>query len=115
MDGLETVRAVQALPIRSTPFVLMVTAHRRHELVKGAELLGIAHVLSKPVKTSLLANIMMQILGVKGPVVERTQSPANDALEMQLGAIRGRASCWWKTTRSANWWLVKCCAAWALK
>jgi signal transduction histidine kinase/CheY-like chemotaxis protein len=89
MDGLQTVRAVQALPISSTPFVLMVTAHRRQELVKGAQQLGIRHVLSKPVNSSLLINTMMQLLGFDGTVLERAQLPPNDALEKQLEPIRG--------------------------
>jgi CheY-like chemotaxis protein/HPt (histidine-containing phosphotransfer) domain-containing protein len=32
---------------------------------------------------------MMQLLGIEGPVVESTQLPANDTLELQLGSIRG--------------------------
>jgi signal transduction histidine kinase/CheY-like chemotaxis protein/HPt (histidine-containing phosphotransfer) domain-containing protein len=89
MDGLETVRAVQTLPIRTTPFVLMVTAHRREELVKGAQQLGIRHVLSKPVNSSLLINTMMQLLGVDGPVLDRAPLLADDAMEKQLGPILG--------------------------
>ena len=89
MDGLETVRAVQALPIRTTPFVLMVTAHRREELVKGAQQLGIRHVLAKPVNSSLLINTMMQLLGIDGPVSERAQLLADNTLERQLGPLRG--------------------------
>jgi len=63
MDGLETVRAIRKLNPHSAPFVLMVTAHRRQELVKGAQTLGIEHVLAKPVSGSLLVNTMMQLMG----------------------------------------------------
>jgi two-component system sensor histidine kinase/response regulator len=63
MDGLETVRAMREMFPHSAPVVLMVTAHRRQELIKGAESLGIEHVLSKPVNSSLLVNTMMQIMG----------------------------------------------------
>lgn len=48
---------------QTVPFVLMVTAHRRQELLKGAQMLGIEHVLAKPVSASLLVNTMMQLMG----------------------------------------------------
>ena len=89
MDGLETVRAIQALPIRSTPFVLMVTANRRQELVKSAQNLGIRHVLSKPVNSSLLINTMMQLMGMDGTVVESAQEAADSTLDGLLDPIRG--------------------------
>jgi len=63
MDGLETVRVLQQMKTHTAPFVLMVTAHRRQELLKGAQMLGIEHVLSKPVSASLLVNTMMQLMG----------------------------------------------------
>jgi signal transduction histidine kinase/CheY-like chemotaxis protein len=65
MDGLETVRAMQKMSVHSAPCVLMVTAHRRQELLKGAEQLGVEHVLAKPVNASLLVNTMMQLMGQK--------------------------------------------------
>ncbi len=40
MDGLETVRALRQMPFKTLPMVLMVTAHRRQELVRSAEQLG---------------------------------------------------------------------------
>ena len=89
MDGLETVRAIRGAHIRSAPFVLMVTAHRRHELVKGAALLGIEHVLSKPVNSSLLVNTMMQLLGLASESTLALTAAAPSTLESQLGALRG--------------------------
>jgi signal transduction histidine kinase/DNA-binding response OmpR family regulator len=63
MDGLETVRRIQEMHTHSAPFVLMVTAHRRQELLKGAQGLGISYVLAKPISASLLFNTMMQLAG----------------------------------------------------
>ena len=63
MDGLETVRRIQEAHAQSAPFVLMVTAYRRQELLKGAQLLGIEHVLAKPISASVLVNTMMQLAG----------------------------------------------------
>jgi CheY-like chemotaxis protein len=63
MDGLETVRHIQEMHSHAAPFVLMVTAHRRQELLMGAQLLGIEHALAKPINASLLVNTMMQLAG----------------------------------------------------
>ena len=63
MDGLETVRRIRAMHTSTAPFVLMVTAHRRQELLKGAQLLGVEHVLAKPISASPLVNTMMQLAG----------------------------------------------------
>jgi two-component system sensor histidine kinase/response regulator len=63
MDGLETVRLIREMNTSAAPFVLMVTAHRRQELLKGAQILGIEHVLAKPINASLLVNSMMQLAG----------------------------------------------------
>jgi two-component system sensor histidine kinase/response regulator len=90
MDGLETVREIQSLHARAAPFVLMVTAHRRQELVKGAELLGIEHVLAKPVNSSLLVNTMMQLMGhsqlLANPIHGATHSDLEDTLHSIAGA-----------------------------
>ncbi len=88
MDGLQTVRAIQALPIQTTPFVLMVTAYRRQELIKSAQALGIAHVLSKPVSSSLLVNTMMQLMG-QGPALPARVHPQSSTLEAQLLPLGG--------------------------
>jgi signal transduction histidine kinase/CheY-like chemotaxis protein len=88
MDGLETVQAIREQQIRTAPLVLMVTAHRRLELVKGAERLGIDHVLSKPVSGSLLVNTMMEIMGQGAPQVTHV-SPKVEQVEGQLAHLAG--------------------------
>jgi len=89
MDGLETVREIQAMHAVATPFVLMVTAHRRQELVKGAELLGIDHVLAKPVNSSLLVNTMMQLVGHSSAPAQPMASVKHSALEDEMHCIAG--------------------------
>ena len=90
LDGLQTVEAIQALHIQSVPFVLMVTAHRRLELIQGAYKLGIEHVLSKPVSGSLLVNTMMQIMGYAEAEVGIVSPASNRGqLESQLEALAG--------------------------
>jgi two-component system sensor histidine kinase/response regulator len=90
MDGLETVREIQQQHIQSVPFVLMVTAHRRLELIQGAEALGIDHVLSKPVSGSSLVNTMMEILGHGQSGHRAAHGSRKESLyENQLAPIRG--------------------------
>jgi two-component system sensor histidine kinase/response regulator len=89
MDGLETVREIQSLHASAAPFVLMVTAHRRQELVKGAELLGIEHVLAKPVNSSLLVNTMMQLMGHSQVQAKAVHGEKHSALEDTLHSIAG--------------------------
>ena len=90
MDGLQTVKALQELHIPTAPCVLMVTAHRRQELIKSAHKLGIEYVLSKPVSSSLLLNTMMQIKGYQGAeLATRAATGARSAQEGQLAALAG--------------------------
>ena len=90
MDGLQTVKAIQALHIETAPFVLMVTAHRRQELIRSAQMLGVEHVLAKPVSSSLLINTMMQLLGyAESNTVAVPSAGARSALEDDLAAIAG--------------------------
>ncbi|RFO98180.1 hypothetical protein DIC66_05560 [Rhodoferax lacus] len=90
MDGLETVRALRRMHPKSLPMVLMVTAHRRQELVNSAELLGIRYVLAKPVNGSVLINTMMQLMGhAPREVLRGPQSPAASALEASMATLRG--------------------------
>jgi len=90
MDGLQTVRAIQQLRIHTAPFVLMVTAHRRQELLRGAQELGISHVLAKPVSASLLVNTMMQIMGFAGgDTIGMAAGVPPSAQEGQLEALSG--------------------------
>ena len=67
MDGLQTVETLHDTGTQNVPFVLMVTAHRHQDVVRGASRLGIEHVLSKPINGSLLINTMLQILGQVHP------------------------------------------------
>ena len=68
----------------------MVTAHRRQELLKGAEQLGVEHVLAKPVNASLLVNTMMQLMGQKPeqPLAVRAPHGVSE-LEGALSALAG--------------------------
>ncbi|WP_096701420.1 response regulator [Magnetospirillum sp. 15-1] len=63
MDGIETAYAIKGLGLATTPHMIMVTAHGREEVMKGAENAGIEEVLIKPVNPSLLFDSAMRSLG----------------------------------------------------
>jgi two-component system sensor histidine kinase/response regulator len=68
----------------------MVTAHKRQELVKGAEELGIVHVLSKPVSSSLLVDSLMQMMGhMAQPASTARVAHQQNALEARVAALAG--------------------------
>ena len=52
MDGIETAKAIRALPISPFPHMVMVTAYGREEVLKEAALAGLEDVLIKPVSAS---------------------------------------------------------------
>ncbi|MCK9685792.1 response regulator [Scleromatobacter humisilvae] len=90
MDGLEAIRAIRAVRPQAMPLMLMVTAHRREELVARARLEGVEHVLSKPVSPSLLVDAMMQLVGHPPRQATPAEREASSrALEAQLAPLLG--------------------------
>ena len=90
MDGLETVRHIQEMHTHTAPFVLMVTAHRRQELLKGAQALGVEHVLAKPISASLLVDTMMRIAGHEPrDLPDARQAQHADSAEAALAPLAG--------------------------
>ena len=90
MDGLEAIRAIKAVRPQVMPLMLMVTAHRREELLARARQEGIEHVLSKPVSPSLLVDAMMQLVGyAPRQVTPAERETSSQALEAQLAPLLG--------------------------
>jgi two-component system sensor histidine kinase/response regulator len=90
MDGLDTVKAIRALPLQVQPLVLMMTAHRRHELISAAVDLGVRHVLAKPISSSVLVNTMMHLMGhAQEAVLTRSPGFQTSSLEDRLGPVQG--------------------------
>jgi two-component system sensor histidine kinase/response regulator len=88
MDGLETATRIKALSLPRTPYMIMVTAFGREELLKGAEAVGIEDVLIKPVTPSLLFDTIMRGLG---GVKEEKGAPSGGGsrVELSLAPLRG--------------------------
>jgi len=62
MDGIETARRMQALPLHSQPRLLMVTAHGREEVLDAARQAGVDEVLLKPLNASQLLDTVVNTL-----------------------------------------------------
>ena len=62
MDGLAVVRAIEHLPLRRPPMLLMVTASSREALLEAAAGLELGAVLEKPVTPSNLLDTIMRLL-----------------------------------------------------
>ena len=63
MDGAEACSRIQALGLKPSPQLIMVTAYGREDLVRRADDYGISRVLIKPVTASLLFDTVMNLLG----------------------------------------------------
>ncbi len=63
MNGVETARAIRALGLQHTPYLVMVTAYGREEVLNEAEQAGIHDTLIKPVHALLLYDTVVRALG----------------------------------------------------
>ncbi|MDR2455709.1 MAG: response regulator [Deltaproteobacteria bacterium] len=64
MDGLETIRNIQKDGVlKKSPVIVMVTAYDRYEVLGSAKGLGVKKVLTKPVTSSHLHDLLMELFG----------------------------------------------------
>ena len=63
MDGIATARRIRALQPGDPPFMIMVTAYGRDDLLRQAQEVGIVDVFAKPVTASTLFDSVMNVLG----------------------------------------------------
>jgi PAS domain S-box-containing protein len=88
MNGVETAKLLRQRQTDRIPFMIMVTAYGREEVIKGAEEAGIDEVLIKPVNASVLFDGVVRILG-GAPECPRSISDEPSGSFAQLTAIRG--------------------------
>ncbi|MDR2443137.1 MAG: response regulator, partial [Deltaproteobacteria bacterium] len=64
MDGLDTIRALKETSILGkSSVIVMVTAYDRYEVLGSAKELGVNRVLTKPITSSHLHDLLMEIFG----------------------------------------------------
>ena len=100
MDGVETIRRIQAdRLLATTPMCMMVTAHSRAEVLRRLQdsAVNIDGLLIKPVAPSTLYDSIMKALGV---TPGRARTIARNAASARMSRARcvARASCWSRTT-----------------
>ncbi len=88
LDGIETARKLRELVLRRAPRMLMVTAYGREEVLEGAEEVGIAAVLIKPVSASALFDAVSRALGTAKERPRTSREVRAETLD-RLGTIRG--------------------------
>jgi len=79
MDGIEAARRIAAMPLRSKPRSVIVTAYGREEVFHEAEGARLEGVLVKPVSPSLLFDTTMRALASEAPVEAGAPGPAHAA------------------------------------
>ena len=90
MNGVETVRRMQADGVGNAPAVIMVTAYGREEAMQSAQTTSVSlkAVLTKPVTPSTLLEAIAGALGTGVPVETRAQARAeinSDAMQRLAG------------------------------
>ena len=87
MNGIELADRIRQRPYTAAPGLVLVTGYGREEVVRGAEAIGIAHVLVKPVNASLLFDTVARLFGQTEGRIEVDDRSANP--QTMLAAIRG--------------------------
>ena len=90
MDGIEVVRRLRAQGDAPLPHCVMVTAYGREEMLKQARTVGIEDVLIKPVNSSLLFDLLGQLLDAGGAAA--ASPPAGAAPLPAAPGVPGLAS-----------------------
>jgi two-component system sensor histidine kinase/response regulator len=75
IDGVETARRIQAMPLGHTPHMILITAYGREEVIRTAHQAGLEEVLIKPVSASTLFDSVTRAFGI---TVESREQPVED-------------------------------------
>ena len=88
MDGIETARAINELPLQVTPHLVMVTAYGREEVLQAAESVGLDDVIIKPINPSILFDSVVRILGGQLEEIHADDNRGSNS-EADLSSIAG--------------------------
>jgi CheY-like chemotaxis protein len=88
MNGIETAKLLRQGQADRTPFMIMVTAYGREDVIKGAEEAGIQEVLIKPVSASVLFEGVVRLLG-GAPEDPRSKGDDSSGSFAQMATISG--------------------------
>ena len=91
LDGVETARRLDAMPLGTRPRRLLVTAYGREEVFREADTAGFDGILVKPVSPSLLFDAAIRALAGEGRSSKREGEvkPIPQTETSDLGRLRG--------------------------
>jgi CheY-like chemotaxis protein len=90
MDGIEATKRIKINDrLSRLPFILMVTAYGREEVIQTAKSAGVDAFLIKPVNPSVLFDTIMEGLGQSVPGPARMPVPEVTTASEELKAVRG--------------------------
>ncbi len=91
LNGIETARRIDAMPLGSRPRRVLVTAYGREDVLREAETTGFDGILVKPVSPSLLFDAAMRALGgeVAGGTSAGEPVPTSHTETRDLTRLRG--------------------------
>jgi two-component system sensor histidine kinase/response regulator len=87
-DGIETAKAIRALPLEPKPHLVMVTAYGREEVIKEAKEAGLEDLLVKPVSASMLFDTVMGVMHGQREEARTSDRDVSNILE-ELSVIKG--------------------------
>ena len=88
LDGMETARRLQAMPLSQPPERLLVTAYDEPDLHEAARAAGFKSVLIKPVTLSTLHDSLAPLFGLGAEPVRLSESPLKGSLAAKYGGAR---------------------------
>ncbi|MEH6593511.1 MAG: response regulator, partial [Halioglobus sp.] len=89
MDGIETIRLLQASSrISHLPFVIMLTAHGKEELVAHTDTVTVHAVLTKPVTSSTLLENIIGTIG-RGKILSTSSGQRDGSLTDTIAHLAG--------------------------
>ncbi|WP_293938088.1 response regulator [Iodobacter sp.] len=84
MNGIETAKAIQALPLDPAPHLAMITSYGRDDVLPACKDIHIHEIINKPVNASVLFDSLMHLMGGLGSV----RPSKNEILEKELSEVR---------------------------
>lgn len=88
MDGIETIKRIQAMKLKKNPYTIMVTAFGRDEILDQINEVSINEILTKPVTPSMLYNASVRT--IKGEMNRGFKPNETESqLEDRLKTING--------------------------
>ncbi|MDR1677877.1 MAG: response regulator [Deltaproteobacteria bacterium] len=87
MDGLETIRRIKESGVlKDTAVIVMVTAYDRDEVVGAAKELGVIKVLTKPISSSHLHDVLMSLF--KPKLKTESSKGRKNTIQLEMAIVK---------------------------